>query len=143
MSRAEDAERAFRAGCSCSQAVLQAFSPELGLPRDMALKVAAGFGGGLGRLGQTCGAVTGAIMVLGLRHSGPNPADRSAREHIYAQVRKFVAQFNARHGSTLCRELLGCDISTPEGWQQAHAQGLITTRCPEFIRGAVEILGTL
>lgn len=143
MNRAEEAARCFAQGASCSQAVLTAFCEELGLPRPVAFKVAAGFGGGMGRLGQTCGAVTGAIMVVGLRQGASGPADRATKERTYAQVRELVARFQARHGSVLCRELLGIDISTETGWQQAREQQLFATRCPAFVRSAVEILEEL
>lgn len=143
MNRADEAVRCFAQGASCSQAVLAAFSEELGLPRALAFKVAAGFGGGMGRLGQTCGAVTGAILVLGLRHGATEPADLAIKERTYGQVRELVARFRARHGSVLCRELLGLDISTEAGWHQARQQQLFATRCSEFVRTAVEILEEL
>lgn len=143
MNRADEAARCFAQGASCSQAVLAAFSQELGLPRALAFKVAAGFGGGMGRLAETCGAVTGAIMVLGLRHGATEPADRTTKERTYAPVRELVARFKARHGSATCRKLLGVDISTEAGWQQAREQQLFATRCPEFVRTAVQILEEL
>lgn len=143
MTRAEAAVQCFAQGASCSQAVLAAFSDELGLPRALAFKVAAGFGGGMGRQAETCGAVTGAIMVLGLRHGATEPADRATKERTYAQVRELIARFRARHGSVICRELLGIDISTEAGWQQAREQQLLATRCPEFVRTGVEILEEL
>ena len=143
MNRADTAEALFRQGYSCSQAVLAAFSEELGLDRESALKVAAGFGGGMGRMAETCGAVTGAVMVLGLRHGSTRADDKAAKEKTYERVREFVARFKALYGAVACRELLGCDISTPLGSQQARDQQLTTTLCPQFVRGAAEILEKL
>lgn len=143
MNRCDTAEALFRQGYSCSQAVLAAFSEELGLDRESALKVAAGFGGGMGRMAETCGAVTGAVMVLGLRHGSTRADDKPSKEKTYERVREFVARFKALHGSVVCRELLGCDISTPSGSQQARDQQLTTTLCPKFVRGAVEVLEKL
>ena len=140
MSRASDAIVLFQQGCSCSQAVLAVFAEELGLSRELACKVSAGFGGGLGRLGDTCGAVSGAIIVLGLRHGSAAGGDRAAKEQTYARVRDFVGRFRARHGSSVCRELLGCDLSTPAGFQHAKEQKLTATLCPEFVASAVELL---
>jgi C_GCAxxG_C_C family probable redox protein len=106
---------------------------------ESALRVASGFGGGMGCMGEACGAVTGAIMVLGLRH-GAATADREAKEQVYQKVSEFIQRFKARNGTMTCRELLGCDISTPEGLQRMRDQGLFTTLCPRFVQDAVEIL---
>lgn len=143
MSNADEAVALFQQGYSCSQAVLAAHAAELGLDRDTALKVAAGFGGGIGRMAETCGVVTGAIMVLGLRHGSARAEDRTAKEKTYERVREFVARFKARHGSSSCRELLGCDLSTPEGFRRVQDQHLTATLCPKFVQSAAEILEEL
>ncbi len=142
-SRVERAVARFEEGFNCSQAVLSACAPVLGLEADLALKVAGGFGGGMGRLGGTCGAVTGALMALGLRYASAEAGDKAAKEKTYEVVREFTRRFAARHGSTLCRDLLGCDISTPQGRQLAHDNGLFTTRCPQLVRTAAEILESM
>jgi len=141
--RAEKAVACFKEGFSCSQAVLSAFADEFGLDRDLALKVSAGFGAGMGRMAQTCGAVTGAIMVLGLRHGATVGQDRKAKENTYTVVREFVKRFTLLNGSAVCKDLLGCDISTPEGFQRAREKDLMGTRCTKFVRDAVEILEQL
>ena len=140
MAIPDDAEAMFRQGCSCSQAVLAAFADQFDLDRATALSMAAGFGGGMGRLGETCGAVTGGIMVLGLRYGGTTAAGRAAKEKTYERVRDFIARFKAVEGSVTCRELLGCDISTDQGYQEARQRQLTTTLCPRFVRQAAEIL---
>ncbi len=132
----------FDQGLNCSQAVLSAYAEDLGLDETTAMKIAAGFGGGMGRMAETCGAVTGALMVLGLKYGGTIP-DRQVKEAVYQRVREFAAQFKARHGALACRDLLGCDIGTAEGREIAKQQGLLTTRCPQFVRGAAEILEEL
>jgi C_GCAxxG_C_C family probable redox protein len=129
---------------SCSQSVFAAFVDPVDLPRELALRVASGLGGGLARTGNTCGAVTGAIMALGLRHCGvPAEADPLGKERAYPSVREFLARFKARHGSIACRELLGCDLGTPEGLQSAREQGVFKSRCPLFVRTAGELLEEL
>ncbi len=140
MDRIERASSSFNAGFNCAQAVLVAFGPEFGLERELALKVASPFGGGMGRLGGTCGAVTGALMALGLKHGQTRAGDEAAKEQVYSLVKQLVAEFKARNGSVLCRELLGCDLSTPEGRRRAKEAGLHSSRCPGFVRDAVEIL---
>jgi C_GCAxxG_C_C family probable redox protein len=139
MTRTETALSRFAEGFNCSQAVFAAFAGDLGLEQETALKIAAGFGGGMGCMGEACGAVTGAIMVLGLRH-GVAMADREDKEQVYRQVIEFIQRFKSRNGTITCRELLRCDISTPEGLQRATDENVFTTMCPKFVRDAVEVL---
>jgi C_GCAxxG_C_C family probable redox protein len=127
---------------NCAQSVIATCGPEFGLDRETALRVAGGFGGGMGRLGEVCGAVTGAFMVIGLKHGKIRPEDDEdkTKKKAYALVYEFADRFRARHGPILCRELLGCDISTPEGRAQAKEKGLFNDLCPRLVRSAVEIL---
>ena len=141
-SRIEVALARFSDGFSCSQSVLAAFGPELGLDVDAALRVSAAFGGGMGRLGHTCGVVTGALMVLGLRY-GATVADPAAKELTYAKARDFVAKFEARHGATDCADLLGVNIGTPEGQAAAREANLFKTTCPGLVASAAEIVGQM
>lgn len=143
MSRVEQAVQAFEREFSCSQSVLSAFADPADLGRAAALRVASGFGGGLARTGETCGAVTGAIMALGLGHCGVPAEDPLAKERAYPPVQEFLARFRAQHGSIVCRELLRCDLGTPAGLQSAREQGLFKSRCPAFVRTAAEILEDL
>ncbi len=129
----------FSAGFNCAQAVFSVYAEQIGFDHDTALKVAAGFGGGMGRLASTCGAVTGAFMVLGLRY-GSVAADRQAKEATYASIRDFTDRFKARNGSLVCRELLDCDISTPDGLKRAMESDAFANICPKFVRDACEIL---
>lgn len=134
MNRIEIAVSRFAEGFNCSQAVFSSYAEGMD---EEALKIASGFGGGMGRMAETCGAVTGAMMVLGLRFGGATP-DREAKERVYARVREFADRFKARNGSLDCRDLLGCDISTPDGYEMA--KNLFTTTCPKYVRDACEIL---
>jgi C_GCAxxG_C_C family probable redox protein len=111
----------------------------LGLESELALRVAGPFGGGMG-MGRTCGAVTGALMVIGLRRSKTVAGDDEAKEACYDLVEEFVAQFEARNGSITCKDLLGHDISIPEERELAKKQGLFDTRCPKLVRDAAKIL---
>lgn len=139
MSDVSDAVKMFREGCACSQAILAVYGPPFGLHRGCAMRLAAGFSGGM-RMGETCGAVTGAIMVLGLRYASPDCTTSKGREMVYAAVIDLVSRFERRNRSVVCRELLGCDISTPEGMQAARTQGLFKTFCPKMVQDAAEIL---
>jgi len=139
MSNVSKATQMFRDGCACSQAILGVYGPPLGLPHDQALRIAAGFAGGM-RQGETCGAVTGAFMVLGLRHCSTDCDTATGRSEVYERVQDFAERFKERNGSISCRELLGCDISTPEGMKQAQEQDLFKTTCVKMVQDAAEIL---
>lgn len=139
MTRIEDALACFKEGYSCSQAVFSAFAPSLGLDRDAALKTASGFGGGMGRLAETCGAVTGAFMVLGLKFGSVTPGQQ-AKEAVYVHIREFAERFKSCHGSLVCRDLLGCDLNTPEGFALAQEKKLSATICPKYVQTAAEML---
>ena len=139
MNRIETAVSRFAQGFNCSQAVLSAYAGQFGLDEETAAEIASGFGGGMGRMPDTCGAVTAAFMVLGLRY-GQNSPDREAKETIYARIKDFAERFQARNGSLACRDLLDCDISTAKGLQQARKMELFTNSCPKFVRDACEIL---
>ncbi len=139
MSDVSRAEQMFRDGCACSQAILDVYGTPLGLSHDQAMRVSAGFAGGM-RLGETCGAVTGAFMVLGLRHGATDCGTPRGREEVYERVVEFARRFRERNGSICCRDLLGCDISTPEGMTQAQEQNLFKTTCVQMVRDAARIL---
>jgi C_GCAxxG_C_C family probable redox protein len=140
MTKAEQAISLFKEGFSCSQAILAALSEPLGLDREKALKISQSFGGGMARLGLTCGAVTGAFMAIGLKYGQTRAEDVVARDKTYALVRDFIGEFKSRHGSIVCNDLIGADMSTAEGHDQAAARGVFEHLCPQYVRDAVEIL---
>jgi C_GCAxxG_C_C family probable redox protein len=140
MTKKDDAVNKFCDGLSCSQAVLSTFGAERGLDTELALKLATGFGGGMGRQGHTCGAVTGAIMVIGLNRGSTSPQENQKKEETYQAVKEFMDRFEVQCGSTVCKELLGCDISNPQGYARARSQDLFKTQCPGYVGSAMEIL---
>ena len=143
MNKIERAVSCFEEGFSCAQAMLSTYGPQFGLERELALKVSGAFGGGMARMGETCGAVTGALMVIGLRYGKTKADDEQAKEKAYSLVKEFVDQFKARNGSITCKELLGCDINVPEERLVAKEQGLFDTLCPRFVQDAAEIIEQL
>ncbi len=142
MSSVSNATQMFLDGCACSQAIFSVYSLPLGLPRKTAMQIAAGFGGGM-RLGEMCGAVTGALMVLGLRHASENCEELSGRIEVYSRVVEFSESFKKLNGSVICRELLGCDISTPDGMKHAQDQNLFKTICVKMVEDSARILEAL
>jgi C_GCAxxG_C_C family probable redox protein len=130
----------FAEGFNCAQSVITSHAGQFGLESEIALKLSAAFGAGMGRKGEVCGAVTGALMAIGLA-SGPTSADdKEAKEHTYLLTRRFLDEFARQNGSILCRELLSCQIDEPEGLEKARQQGLFTTICPRLVDTASEIL---
>jgi C_GCAxxG_C_C family probable redox protein len=142
MNRSDKAVEIFSNDCNCCQAVLSAFAQERGMDTGLALRIATPFGGGMGHLGEVCGAVTGAFMALGLKYGNPD-SNREAKESSYEAVRAFRESFISLHGSLLCRELLGCDIGTPEGMAEAEKRNLFDTLCADLVRDAVKIVEEL
>lgn len=139
MSRSDDAEKLFRDGFNCSQAVLSVFAGDMNIEVETALKIACAFGGGM-RLGNTCGAVTGALMVIGMKYGKSKADDNEARDTTYALAKDFQAAFSNARGSIMCRDLLGFDLSTPEGYEAAKKNLAFIKICPGLVRNAVEIL---
>jgi len=136
----EQALDAFLQGFSCAQAILSAYGTRFGLDRETALKVSGAFGAGMARTGETCGAVTGALMVIGLKHAKMRKGDDDSRELAYAMAQEFMDTFRERNRSLLCRELLGVDVGTPEGMAAVRERDLFRTVCPRFVQSAGEIL---
>ena len=133
----QTAQDRFAQGFNCSQAVFSTFAPELGIPAETALKLASPFGGGIARQGNVCGAVTGALMVLGLQR-GNSTTDK--KDETYRMAEEFIKRFQERHGTILCRELIGYDISKPGELQKAREQGVIKNICPGLVKSAAELV---
>jgi C_GCAxxG_C_C family probable redox protein len=110
------------------------------MDEQTAMRVATGFGAGMGRMADTCGAVTGAFMALGLMHGMRRAGESQAKEAAYERVREFSRRFRQRHSTLACRDLLGVDVGTEEGLKAARERKLFSTLCSGFIRDAVEIL---
>jgi C_GCAxxG_C_C family probable redox protein len=140
MSKKTIALAQFDKGYACSQSIFSAFAEELGLDQELALKIAGPFGGGMGRKAETCGAVTGALMAIGLKYGAIDAADKETKEKVYELTREFLDRFEAHHGSSLCKELLGWDISTPAGHEAAKYRQLFSTLCPKYVADAAEIV---
>ncbi len=139
-TKIDQAAAYFDRSFNCSQSVFAAFAAQAGLDEKTALRLASPFGGGFARQGEVCGAVTGALLALGLARGAEVPAGKGT---IYPLCQEFLHRFQAAHGSLLCRELIGCDIGTPEGYQAATDKGVFKSVCPLLVRDAVEIADSL
>ena len=130
----------FSQGFSCSQSVFSAFAAEFGIAEDLALKIASPFGGGVARQGEVCGAVTGALMVIALKHGTITP---EKKEEIYKISQEFIHRFEEKHGSIVCRKLVGYDISISEEFQKAREEKVFEKNCPGLVKDAAEIVKLL
>lgn len=133
----QTAQDCFAQGFNCSQAVFSAYAPQLGIDADTALKLASPFGGGVAHRGDVCGAVTGALLALGLKRGN---ATIDKKDETYQVAEEFLKRFQERHGTILCRELIGHDISTPDGLQNAREQLVFKSVCPGLVMDAAELV---
>ncbi len=143
MNKSECSEQCFLSGFNCAQAVFSTYSGQLGLEPELALRIAGSFGGGMGHIGETCGAVTGAFMLIGLKHGKVRADDNESKEKTYLLVQEYTRKFVAKHGSVRCKELLGFDISVPEEMREARDNQLFTTICPMLVKDSSEIVEEL
>jgi C_GCAxxG_C_C family probable redox protein len=143
MDQIECALTRYREGFSCSQSVFSVFAEQFGLPVEIAFKIASPFGGGMARMGETCGAVTGVLMVIGLAYGHTTAEDQASKEEAYRLVNEFVSQFKTRNGSIKCRELIGYDMCTPEKLQRANESGVFDTICPRLVKDSAQIISML
>jgi C_GCAxxG_C_C family probable redox protein len=140
MTKEEQAVATFNNGFACSQAVFTAYADELNFDPNLALRISDSFGGGMGRMGLTCGAVTGAFMVIGLKYGRIDATDLESKQKTIDCVRNFSKQFIELNGSLTCNELLGCDISTIEGFNYALQNALFKSVCPKLVSDSMKIL---
>ena len=139
MSKPTEAVELFLGGYACSQAVLAVYAPALGIDLGAATRIAAPFAAGM-RLGEVCGAATGAFMVLGLALCTEDCVAREGRAAIAASVSEFADRFQERCGSLDCPDIIGCDLRTPGVVKTALEEGLFVTKCAPAVRAACEIL---
>ncbi len=124
---------------NCSQSTFAPFAKYYGMDLDLAFKIAAPFGGGFGHMGEACGAVSGALMALGLA-KGNAVVDREKKHACYHLAAEFQEKFKAEHGSVLCPKLLGLDIGDPDQLQKARNRNLFAEVCPNYIETAVRLM---
>ena len=124
---------------NCTQGVFTTYAIEHGIDEKLALRLATNFGGGA-RKGEMCGAVSGALMVLGLLYGHSESSDLESKAKAYAMSEEYMNRFIAKNGSAVCRELLGYDLSKPDEYEKIKEKNLFRTFCPEMVKNAVSIL---
>jgi C_GCAxxG_C_C family probable redox protein len=130
----------FGQGFNCAQSLLAAYGPDLGVKRDIALKLADAFGGGISRTGETCGAVIGALMIIGLRYGSLEPPQES-KKALYMAAERFIEKFKSRNRfhSIVCSELIGFRIHHKKELNQKE-NSVIKERCPQLVQDAAEVI---
>jgi len=141
MKRSEIAEAKFLEGYNCAQSVFYSFCDDLNFDKNIAMKLACGFGAGMGRKEEVCGAVSGGIMVIGMKYGRGENQDRSLTERTYQKTHELMDKFNEKHGSFICRKLLeGCDLTTHEGQREFKEKDLLNKVCKSCVASVVEII---
>lgn len=141
MSRGDRAYELFMLGFNCTQSVAGAFSDLMGMDFDTVVRLASGFGGGIGRLREVCGTFSGAVMVLNAIYGYSDPKAVKAKTELYSEIQQLAAQFTADNGSLICRELLG--LAKPEGSpipSERTGEYYQKRPCPELCRYAANML---
>lgn len=137
----EKAANNFREGYNCAQSVLLAFANKVGLKEDEALKLASSFGGGMGRLREVCGAVSAMFMIAGILKGYTEPNNDIVKANHYKLIQDLAAEFKLKHGTIICRELLGLDGTEFSPIPSARTDEYYKERpCEEFIKCAAEIV---
>jgi len=128
-------------GFNCAQAIVYAFSDDLAIDKNTALKIATGLGAGMGRKQEVCGAVSGGIMVIGLKYGRGENDERKVMDAAYVRVRELMDRFVEKHGTFICRELVGnCKLTTDEGQKLYRENALLHTVCGPCVRTLADIL---
>ena len=139
-TRVEQAVAFYQQGYTCTQSILASFAERYGLQQSLAFRIGEPFGAGMSCTGGMCGAVTGAIMVLGLQYGSVLSTDYAARTRTYQSVQELIRRFTAIRGSIQCTDLLGYNLSDPEQLQTVWEKDLFNQLCPIIVRDAAKIL---
>jgi C_GCAxxG_C_C family probable redox protein len=143
MKKTEKALSYFESGLNCSQSVLSVFALELGIDTPTAMKLSSGFGAGMGRLGETCGAVSGAFMAISLKYGNSTAAETDKKEKAYQVIQDFHEKFRQIHHTSRCGELINCDLKTEEGQFFFQKNNLFEEVCMKCIETSVGLLEEL
>lgn len=140
MNKTIEANKLFDEGFNCCQAVFTPFAVEHGLSKNDSLKIASGFGAGMSYQGETCGAVVGAYMVIGLFEGYQNPDDMDSKDLTKALIKQCRDKFTSKNGSCQCKELLGANTGNDKDLKYLRENGIFKQKCPGYVTDSVEIL---
>lgn len=141
VSRVEEAVRTFEAGYTCAQSVFVTYADLFGIDRETALKLTSAMGGGIGRMREVCGAVSSMALLAGLKEGNTDPANEEGKEKIYLLTRQLAEKFKQRHGTIICRELLGIEGMEKSARPSERTESYYNSRpCSELVKTAAEII---
>jgi C_GCAxxG_C_C family probable redox protein len=139
MTKVDDVSVLFKKGYNCAQSLLAVYGSELELDYETALRIASGFGGGIVDKGDTCGAVTGAIMIIGLKYASVDINNEKAEAKTHDAAKRFINAFTARHNTVVCRDLIGYDLSMHHEHNSSSDTDILH-KCPTFVQDAAEMV---
>ncbi|NVO11491.1 MAG: C_GCAxxG_C_C family protein [Bacteroidales bacterium] len=140
MKKVDESLSLFKSGNSCAQSILMPFGKEYFKNPEDSARLAAGFEAGIAFKGEVCGAVSGAVMAIGLKYGHSNPSEELSKEQLYKLTKEYLTTFESKCGSTVCNKLLNVDISTQEGIDHAISNNLFDKVCTNAIKTSAEIL---
>jgi C_GCAxxG_C_C family probable redox protein len=140
MKRSEKALQLYSNGFNCAQSVIASFADILNVTEETAVRMAAGFGGGMGRMQETCGAATGAYMVIGFLRGKYKEVDNESNERTNKLIQEFSRRFTEAHGSVNCKALIKFDINSEKGIEEAREADVFNKKCTYFVKTSVELL---
>jgi C_GCAxxG_C_C family probable redox protein len=143
MARHEIAADYMRKGYNCAQSVIKAYAGEVGMKEEDAVRMASALGGGVGRNGHICGAVSGAALIIGMKFGTIDPIDFPAKEKAYNKTNELLDRFTAENKSVLCKELIPYDMKNPDELKKAREAGIFIQKCPQFVLSAGRILESI
>lgn len=141
-ARAEQARANFLSGYNCAQSVVMAYADAIGLDKEFAAKIAASFGGGMGRMREVCGTVSGMAILAGFLSPATDPSNMAQRKANYALVQEFAEKFRQENGAIVCRELLGLDGAKTSAQPSERTPEYYRRRpCADYVASAARIVG--
>lgn len=143
MKKSKEAKTLFEKGLNCSQSILFTYGKDFFKEDSSAFKLASVFGAGISYRGELCGAVSGALMIIGLDYGYSDLTMDVSKELVFKISKEFIETFEKQNSSVICNKLIGCDISTPEGLIFARQNGLFKKICPNLVENASEILESI
>ncbi|WP_421919113.1 C-GCAxxG-C-C family protein [Marinifilum sp.] len=143
ITKKEKAVENFRSGMNCAQSVLLAFSDQYKFDDNLAFQISSGFGGGMGRLQKTCGAVTGAFMLIGIHNCEKYSNHSLQTENNRSMIQEFNRRFTQTYESLDCRDIIKCDLNTPEGQQYCKENNSKEIICTKCITDSIDIVNAL
>ena len=139
MISADKINDGFKGAIHCSQQVAEYYAEKLGFDRETAMRLTAPFGAGM-FIGEVCGAVCGAMVVIGMKYGHCKHGDAEGNAAMMAKVAEFNKEFISRNGTVVCRDLVGQDFSQPGELEKAFANGRIFEFCPKMVQDTIDIL---